>query len=278
MPSRQFAFAAPQLKELKLIGVAVDFSSPLFHNLHLLSLDLKEHEPQAIKHIIHQILRQSPHLKRLFVQKPRFRPLLENPRPVNEETLSHTSLVDLHLDFEGAVLDAIVFSTRFPSLRSFHSGYKNRLTLNNWHLPVLAGNSPFPSLQTIALSGNPHDRQPDRHLANALRTLASLKRLELQLFDMTHVADALLALGDSCPQLEALTFLQCTGIDLNQVRSTVDMRLRVDGMTELLELDIYGGIITTNYPELKATKAWLKEHVKDVTLWVDHGAGVPSPM
>ncbi|KIO30849.1 hypothetical protein M407DRAFT_5429 [Tulasnella calospora MUT 4182] len=271
----QFAFAAPQLKEVELIGVAMDFNSPLFHNRHALSIGVKgftKLEPQAIKDIIHQLLRQSPDLKQLFIKKPPtlIRPPYQkplNPPLINEEPFSYPSLVDLHIDLHGAVHDAIILSTRFPSLRSFRSAWMPRVTLASWHLPLLARNSPFPSLKQINLFGNRHDRKHDRYLVDALCTLTSLEWLGLEQFDMSlvRVANALLALGDCCPQLEALVLLKCTRVDLNQICSLVDMRLRVDGMTGLRTLRIDGGIDTTA-PELKVTKAWLEQRVEDVTL------------
>ncbi|KAG9049790.1 hypothetical protein FS837_009090 [Tulasnella sp. UAMH 9824] len=267
----QLVLDAPQLKEVELVGVEADFDSPLFHNLHALLL---EHEgftwisTAQAKNLIHRLLRQSPRLERLSIRNPRVFPLSLRryyPPPVNEELFSHPSLLNLRLDFLNPV-NVIIHSIRLPSLRSFRYGWMDRITLRSPHFPFLIRNSPFPSLERIRLSGDREDRQHDHHLADALATLPSLVQLELEYFDTPQVSDVLLALGHSCPQLQALIIAGCTGVDLNQARSLIDMRLGAHGITELQTLRIFGGIGEPSTTELEATKAWFEERVKNVTL------------
>ncbi|KIO30847.1 hypothetical protein M407DRAFT_242071 [Tulasnella calospora MUT 4182] len=85
---------------------------------------------------------------------------------------------------------------------------------------------------------------------------------------MTLVVNALPTLGYSCPQLKTLDLHRCNRLDIDQVRSLVDTRLRDDGMTGLVKLGIYGGIGDA-LPEWDATGTWLKERVKFVTLLRD---------
>ncbi|KIO30848.1 hypothetical protein M407DRAFT_222520 [Tulasnella calospora MUT 4182] len=231
----QLAFDAPKLEEVELAGLVVDFNSPLFHNLRSLDLGtrrFKKLKPEVVKDNIHQLLRQSPHLKQLRVRcmergshlflEPRHE--IRSPPPVNEEPFSHPSLLDLQLDFQGA-------------LGTHHSLLSKKLHL----------------------SGNPDDRQPDRYLVDALCTLESVEELGLERFDMSQVANAFLTLGHSCPRLEALV--------LSRFRAMVDTRPRVDGMTRLQKVNIFGRIGGAS-PELEATKAWFKERVENVILYM----------
>lgn len=267
-----FTFEAPRLQEVELIGVVVGFSSPLFHHLralHLRNSSFSGMEPQEAKNFIHHILQQAPRLKQLRIEGswvPRLlhRSLPTNP-PTSEEPLIHSHLADLTLDLPLREYDAIIFSVRFPALRSFRSKNRSRLTLPSRHLPLLAKTSPFPSLAQIYLYGDPNNPQFNLYLPDALSTLASVEDLTLNKFDMTQVANTLPTLSRSCPQLRRLILLSCMNVDLDQVRSLVERRLRVDGMTGLRELRIYGGL-KDDPPELETARAWLREHVEGVSL------------
>ncbi|KAG8924807.1 hypothetical protein FRC00_004697 [Tulasnella sp. 408] len=272
----ELALDAPQLKEVELAGVVADFDSTLFHNLHVLRLkdgSLTELTLPAAKDLIHKLLRKSPHLKQLRIGDLRSLitplPLATQPPPlVNEEPFSHPSLLDLTLGFRNGVLDALIPSIKFPALRSFRSARRPRLMLKSWHLTVLIRNSPFHSLEEIQLAGNSGDRQHDRYLAEALTTLPSLTWLQLEYFNISQVTDAILALGHLCPRLQALRIVWCTGVDLNLVRSLVNMRLGAQGITKLRELIVRGRIGGAS-KELSATKTWLEERVERVTLETD---------
>ncbi|KIO30846.1 hypothetical protein M407DRAFT_20170 [Tulasnella calospora MUT 4182] len=272
----RLAFDTPQLRELELVGVVADFSSPLFHNLQTLHLEdeyFEQLEAQTAKNIIHQILRQSPHLKQLHLENPRFRVRLLHRNtpslpPTIEDPLSHSSLLDLTLDLRRTAYDAIIPSIKFPALCSICSPRKSTVTLDSWHLQSLARNSPFPSLKQISLSGHTNNPQHNLYLPDALSSLTSVEQLGLEQFDMAQVANALANLGHSCPQLGELDLYNCTKVDLNEIRSLVDRRLRVDGMTGLRNVRILGGVDDA-FPELEATKKWLRQHVKHVTLFTD---------
>ncbi|KAG9049789.1 hypothetical protein FS837_009089 [Tulasnella sp. UAMH 9824] len=274
----QLALDAPQLKEVELVGVVADFDCPLFHNLQALCLKDESFgnlRSTAVKDIIHKLLRQSPRLKRLDIRNPR-RDLIFPPREryssppsVYEELFSHASLVNLNLYLRREVYDTIISCTRFPALRSFHSAPRSGITLASWHLPLLVSNSPFPSLKRISLSADSSAPQHDCHLADALSTLVSLERLRLVRFNMALAANALPTLGHSCPQLGILSLYRCIGLEMNQVRSLVDRRLRDEGMTGLRELSVLGGIDDSVFPELKATETWLKERVESIVLFTD---------
>ncbi|KAG8903942.1 hypothetical protein FRC01_008916, partial [Tulasnella sp. 417] len=270
------AFDAPRLKELELVGIVADFDCPLFHNLHSLNITdfyfSKLGLPVA-KDTIHQLLRQSPHLKQLHFRYPLSLAMLpyqraRTPPPVNEDTLTHSSLLDLTLAFRAGVQDVILPFTRFPALRSFHLPRQSQITLDSWHLPLLVRNSPFPSLKRVTLCGNLSDHQYDRFLVDALSTLASLEGLGLAKFDMTQVADALPTLGHACPRLRSLSLHRCVRVDLQQVRSLVSTRRQADGVTRLRQLYIYNGMDDT-LEVLNATGAWLKARVEKVILFGD---------
>ncbi|KAG9049788.1 hypothetical protein FS837_009088 [Tulasnella sp. UAMH 9824] len=237
------AFNTPQLRKLELVGVVADFDSPLFYNLQTLHLEdeyLEQLEAQTAKNVVHQLLRQSPHLKQLHLENPRsrLRFMPQNPPSlplITEDPLTHSHLVDLTLDLQRTAYDAIIPSTRFPALRSLHS---------------------------------PHHPQYDLYLPEALSTLTSLEELGLVQFDMTQVARALPALGHSCPQLSDLYLYYCMRVDLNEIRSLVARRLQVDGMTGLRKIHILGGIDDA-FPELAETKNWLKQHVEHLTVFTN---------
>ncbi|KAG8944331.1 hypothetical protein FRC00_010644 [Tulasnella sp. 408] len=269
-------FHTPQLRKLEMVGVVADFNSPLFQNLQTLHLEdeyFEQLEAQSAKNLVHQLLRQSPHLKQLHLENPR--PCLrfwpESPPPfplIIEEPLTHSHLVDLTLDLQRAAYDAIIPSTRFPALRSLHSPRKSTVSLDSWHLQSLARTSPFPSLKQLNLSACPDNPQYDLYLPEALSTLTSLEKLGLGQYDMTQVAKALLTLGHSCPQLSELDLYDCMRVDLNEIRSLVDRRLQIDGMTGLRKIRIFGGVDDA-FPELAATKNWLKQHVEDLVVFTD---------
>lgn len=268
-----FTFEAPRLREVELIGVLANFSSPLFHHLlalHLQNLPFTHIEPQEAKDFIHHILQQAPRLKQLRVKGswvPRLLPRsLSTNRRTTEKPLIHSHLAGLTLDFLFREYDFIIFSARSPALRSFRSESHSKLTLSSPHLPFLAETSPFPSLAQIYLYGDPNSPQFNLYLSDALSTLASVEDLTLNNFDMTQVADTLPTLGLSCPQLRRLDLLYCMNVDLNQVRPLVERRLRVDGMTGRRELQISGGL-KYNFAELKTSGAWLRERVESVSLY-----------
>lgn len=269
-------FYTPQLRKLELVGVVADFNSPLFHNLRTLHLEdeyLEQLEAQTAKNVVHQLLRQSPHLKQLHLENPRPRlriwPRSPPPFPVIiEDPLTHSHLVDLTLDLQRTAYDAIIPSTRFPALRSFHSPRKSTVRLDGWHLRSLATISPFPSLKQLDLSASPDNPQEDLYLPEALSTLTALEELALGQFDMIRVAKALPTLGHSCPQLSDLELFSCMRVDLNEIRSLVDRRLQVDGMTGLRTIRIFGGFDDA-FPELAATKDWLKQHVEHLVMFTD---------
>ncbi|KAG8976424.1 hypothetical protein FRC05_003667 [Tulasnella sp. 425] len=271
-----FAFHTPQLQNLELVGIVADFDSPLYHNLYTLYLE-DEHfhplEPEAAKDIIHRLLQQSPHLKQLLIKDPRVRvtTVQRNPpprSPIIEKPLKHSSLVDLTLNLREAVHDAILPSLKLPALRSLYSRRKSAITISSWHLPLLARTSPFPSLKRIDLSGLPNDLQYNIYLPAVLATLESLEELGLEQFDMSQVANALLTLGRSCPQLRELMIYQCTGVDLDQVRSLVDTRIRADGISELRKIRIFGGVDDA-FPGLKDNEKWIRARVEHFVLFTE---------
>ncbi|KAG8924806.1 hypothetical protein FRC00_004696 [Tulasnella sp. 408] len=279
----ELALHAPQLKEVELVGVEADFGSPLFHNLH--ALHLKDQKFGSFvsweaKDFVHQLLRQSPHLKRLSVKEfgsfkgispSQVLDIATRPLPPDdEEPFSHPFLLDLTLDFRDYVIEAMIPSIIFPALRKFLPAQKCRISLRSWHLPVLIRNSPFLSLKEITLTGNPSHDEHDHHLAEALTTLRSLTWLELQRFVISQVDDAILALGHLCPQLQTLQIVRCTQVDLSQVRAMIDMRLGAQGVNNLQTLVIEGGIDSAS-GRLKATKAWLEDRVERVILEADNG-------
>ncbi|KAG9049792.1 hypothetical protein FS837_009092 [Tulasnella sp. UAMH 9824] len=287
----KLALHAPQLKEVELVGVEANFKSPLFHNLHALHLkdqNFSTFSPWEAKDFVHQLLGQSPHLKRLSLQESgsgspyssrAYTALLRSlslgdlarllSLDDNEKPFSHPSLLDLTLEFQDAVIEAIIPSIIFPALRTFLPAQRCRTSLKSGHLPVLISNSPFLSLEEITLNGNSNDEH-DHHLAEALATLPSLRWLELQNFAISHVDDAILALGHLCPQLQTLRIVKCTQVDLNQVRAMVDMRLEAHGVSNLQALVIKGGVGSAS-GRLKATKAWLEDRVERVILQADNG-------
>lgn len=271
-----FAFKTPRLQNLELVGIVADFDSPLYHNLYTLYLEDEYFyllEPQAAKDIIHRLLQQSPHLKQLQIDNRRSHVIIEHQNPplhpsIIGESLNHSSLVDLTLNLAGCMCGAIIPSVKLPALRSFYSGRKSVVTISSWHLPLLAQTSPFPSLKRIDLSGNPNDPLYNIHLPAVLATLESLEELGLVQFDMTQVTNALPTLGYSCPQLREVTIYQCTGVDLNQVRSLVETRIRADGMSELRKIRIFGGVDDA-FPELKDKEKWVREHVEHFVLFTE---------
>ncbi|KAG8892221.1 hypothetical protein FRC00_012440, partial [Tulasnella sp. 408] len=207
-PLGPLAFDTPQLQKLELVGVVVDFNSPLFYNLQALHLKdeyFEQLEAQTAKNVVHQLLRRSPHLKQLHFHGPRSNlgSLSQNPPPLPltiGDPLTHSYLVDLTLGLQRPAFDAIISSTRFPALRSLLSSSGNSVGLDSCHLQLLAKISPFPSLRRLSLSASPDNPQYDLYLPEALSTLTSLEELALVEFDMTQVAKALPILGHSCPQ------------------------------------------------------------------------------
>ncbi|KAG8898282.1 hypothetical protein FRC01_010964, partial [Tulasnella sp. 417] len=273
----QLGFNAPKLKELELTGVVAAFDSPVFHNLDSLYLTddtYPRFRPAAANELIRQLLQQSPDLKRFYAKCALPDPILSIrrrfPLPLDENPVSYPFLTDLALDFRGSTYDAFLPSASFPALRSFRTGGKAGITLDGWHFPLLARNSPFPALKKISLTGDPYDPEYDHQLGDALSGLASLEHLELRSFSTTQLADALQILGYSCPQLRGLALSRCTRVDLDKVRSLVDTRLRVDGMTPLRKLRVYRGIYL-DFQELVDTRTWFKERVEDVTLFTHDG-------
>ncbi|KAG8951982.1 hypothetical protein FRC04_005315 [Tulasnella sp. 424] len=273
-----FAFQAPQLQKLEMIGAVADFKSPLYSNLYTLHLEDEYFDllkPEVVKDIIHQLLQRSPHLKRLHIENPLYRIMYKDsntpfhpPTGGAEEPLSHSSLANLTLTLRDGVYDAIIPSVKLPALQSFDSGRNSTVMIYSWHLQFLARSSPFPSLKRIGLDGHPNNPQYNIHLPAVLANLESLEELRLERFNMAQVANALPSLGYSCPRLRELVIYHCTGVDLSQVRSLVDTRTRVNGMPQLDHFHIDGGVDYA-FPELEAIEKWLRERVGHWSLNTD---------
>ncbi|KAG8924883.1 hypothetical protein FRC00_004582 [Tulasnella sp. 408] len=283
----ELAIHAPQLKEVKLDRIVTDFESPLFHNLtslHLKDLNFAAFGSQEAQVFVYQLLRQSPHLKRLSLKessslvRPLNAPLpllvgqlARWPPPENEEPFIHPSLLDLTLDFRNDVIQAIMPSIRFPALRKFCPAQMYTARFESWQLHLLMRNSSFHSLEEITLTGNKGGLQHSANFVEALTILPSLTFLELEFFDIPQVSDLILGLGHLCPRLQTLRVDFCRRVDLDLFRSLVDMRLGTRGITRLQALVITTGIGNAS-PELRAAKAWFEERVKRVNLITNDGS------
>ncbi|KAG9043760.1 hypothetical protein FS837_009150 [Tulasnella sp. UAMH 9824] len=180
---------------------------------------------------------------------------------------SHSSLTELRVYLREADRDAIFSSLDLPQVQYFLTQMQVETAFKLHLLPSLSQYHPFSGLVSLRLEGSGigmRDEMSKRwnetnmaHLEGALFGLPLLKALTFDRVDFGG-GKWLTFLGTKCPCLQWLTFTNCTGCTLEQIRAIVETRQETPGFDPLVRLLIqqrpYGNFITID----EVTDEWLK--------------------
>ncbi|KIO20835.1 hypothetical protein M407DRAFT_29548 [Tulasnella calospora MUT 4182] len=271
---------ASNLTELTVVGFPHDYFLNRFTSLQALQLTqfyfFGAGTIENVKSLQH-ILVSLPNLHTLHIDCDR--PIMQNPRPsiplvTLPPRICHPSLTELWIYLPKADHDAILSSLDLPRVRYFLTRMQVELALGLHLLPPLSQYHPFSSLVSLRLAGSHFgyalggltmgfgsvDRSSQMNLIHLEGALAGLPLLKALTFDQVHFEDGkwLRCLGMTCPRLHWLTFNQCGGCTLEQIRAIVEARRKRQGFDALVRLIIEqwpaGGFITID----QGADEWLK--------------------
>ncbi|KIO23275.1 hypothetical protein M407DRAFT_27265 [Tulasnella calospora MUT 4182] len=272
------ALKALNLTELTVVGFPHDYFLNRFTSLQVLQLTqfyfFGAGTIENVKSIQH-ILESLPNLHTLHIDCDR--PVPENPPPsiplvTLPPRISHPSLTELWIYLLKADHDAILSSLDLPRVRYFLTRMQVETPVGLALLPALSQYHPFLNLISLRLAGRYSDfpsrslnigisdHASQKNLIHLEGALAGLPLLKALTFDQMDFEDGkwLLCLGTTCPRLHWLTFIQCGGCTLEQIRAIVEARRKRHGFGALVRLIIEqwpaGSFITID----QGADEWLK--------------------
>ncbi|KAG9043761.1 hypothetical protein FS837_009151 [Tulasnella sp. UAMH 9824] len=266
---------APNLTELTLVGFPHDYFVTRFTGLQVLQLTQFDFygagATENVKSVQH-ILASLPNLHTLHIDCDR--PIPANDRSPSSPAalpprISHPSLTELWIYLPKPGRDAIFSSLDLPRVRYFLTRMQAEMELELNMLQPLSQYHPFSDLVSLRLAGshasfsayNPNSEQSNQmnltHLEGALAGLPLLKALT---FDQVYFEDGkwLRCLEKTCPRLHWITFIQCGGCTLEQIRAIVEKRRERNGFDALVRLIIEQWTFSDCIRTDQGTEEWLK--------------------
>ncbi|KAG8916759.1 hypothetical protein FRC01_002884 [Tulasnella sp. 417] len=248
---------ASSLKELALVGFPYGYFVTRFSGLQVLQLTQSDFfEAGSIENVqsIQHILTCLPNLRTLDVDCARYIPANHRSLPLTGSPpprISHPSLTELLIYLPKSDLDMTLSSLDLPQVRYFLTRTQIEMALGINLLPLLSQHHPFPNLLSLRLGAsysglvnlnfNPTGGHPGQinltHLEGALAGLPVLKALTFDQVDFEG-GKWLHCLGTRCPALHWLTFIQCGGCTLEQIRTIVETRRKRNGFDALVRIVI----------------------------------------
>ncbi|KAG8940114.1 hypothetical protein FRC04_005641 [Tulasnella sp. 424] len=244
----------PSLKEIELDGLPHDYVTTHFgETLSTFKISPRTEfaTPQDNAGLIQRVLLQAPGL-RAFGFFPPTRELQHAQAVPNPPlpTVHHASLQEIFITGSQPTRNMIICSLALPRIRYFLDKEKLELSLG---LPCLRhlGLGPFPSLISLRLresriswlrAKDPLNSRYLMHLSSALEALPELRALTFQNVDFEHDRYLIKCLGSArcCPRLQWLTLLRCLGYTLQELRSVVEARRRLENVDALVRVTVYG--------------------------------------
>ncbi|KAG8961262.1 hypothetical protein FRC00_012834 [Tulasnella sp. 408] len=277
---------ASNLTELTVVDFPHDYFVTRFTGLQVLRLttfDLGGAEPLEKVKSIHRILVSLPNLCVFQIDGDRSRhgghlvfPELDRSLP----RISHPSLTELWIYLRDADRDAILSSLDLPRVRYVISQLQLETTFRLHLLPYLSEDHPFSNLASLRLAGRYSGRATgnviDDHWNNASNhwnevnmpylegALSGLPLLKALTFEQVDFGGGkwLTCLGTTCPCLQWLTFSQCGGCTLEQIRVIVETRQETHGFNPLVRLVIEQRS-SSNFIEIdEGSDEWFKRSLR----------------
>ncbi|KAG9046062.1 hypothetical protein FS837_005138 [Tulasnella sp. UAMH 9824] len=285
---------APNMRELTVVGFPYDYFVTRFTSLQVLRLthfDFGRGDTLENVKSIQRILVSLPNLHVFQIDSNNSRSGAYSVFPELDRSLpriSHHSLTELCIYLGFADRDAILASLHLPRVRYFLSHLQSETTFGLHLLPYLSQFHPFSNLVSLRLVGRSSGRATSNdidnhrndarnrwnevnmaHLEGALSGLPLLKALTFERVGFEG-GKWLNCLGTTCPCLQWLTFSQCDGCTLEQIRAIVETRQETHGFDPLVRLVIEQWS-SDNFIKIdEGSDEWLKRSLRfDVTSSVD---------
>ncbi|KAG9044456.1 hypothetical protein FS837_008129 [Tulasnella sp. UAMH 9824] len=231
---KAFGGGTPSLKRLNLGRAKVDWKSNIFNTFDHLAIrdgSLRSTDPISIASHFRDVLARAPHLRSLWV-KVAFAVQPANPArdplPLTPDPFTHSSIETFDISIHrGTVIDYLLHSIRMPALRTLETYYA--ILPSTLH-PIARFKS-LPQLRQLHI--HHEDAQPplqdhDRKaFPIALQSMRSLKKLIFRYVDLTGSDSCLPELLIWCPDLVALRFIYCEGVEKRALKEMVERRKQI---------------------------------------------------
>ncbi|KAG8961261.1 hypothetical protein FRC00_012833 [Tulasnella sp. 408] len=246
---------APNMRELTVVDFPPDYFVTRFSRLqvlHLKHFDFGGGKTVENLKFIQYILVSLPILHTLQID--RHIPLSDHYLvfPTLDSSLpriSHSSLVELRIYLRETDRDMIFSSLNLPRVQYFLTQMQVETGLRLHLLPSLSQYHPFSNLVSLRLLGRYSDhviwndmgsRWNEANMAHLEGALSGLPLLKALTFEQVDFGGGkwLICLGTTCPCLQWLTFSQCGGFTLQQIRVIVETRRETNGFDPLARLFI----------------------------------------
>ncbi|KAG8875324.1 hypothetical protein FRB98_007959 [Tulasnella sp. 332] len=249
---------APQLRRLTLRSTPIEWDSPLFHNLHRLTLGVLG-VPWAdqvfVASKVYNLLSQSPDLEELivssvggFMGSPPRRKLQPTddawsipPALDGVPSIARPKLTKLFVD-SSEVIDTLLQSVQMPALKALPVKYRMTPSM----APIICNNNRLPCLIELTIDTG-RDTKAEaaeasrlafraEHISMLQELLSTLNSLEELRFENFHFGEGdkwMRCLTGSCPKLKRLTLISCEGLTEQGIYEVVNRRKNAENMQAL---------------------------------------------